>query len=946
MSMRLKAAFVIIAIVIAFTAASFFLSISFTKHYTTDTIEQELSLALDIANTLISAKISLLKSNAETIAARLDVLSEPEMEDMMISQIAEFDEFISLTVYDRAGTVTNYGEPVNHDVFLSEREYMQPAFEGEYLLSSAHYNRINGDFIIHVFVPMGRDRVLSATIPGMFFSDILSGYRLWQSGSIFMVDMEGTFIASYIDDLVLNQRNLIQDSKTDSELVSAGQFFSAMTSSDHGSGRYVFDGLERLCVYEHVTGSRAGWYIGVTAPLSESPLQNLQKGLLFSTLVFIAVGVVISVMISGAVVKPFATIQTQSLQLGEALSEAKRANDAKSNFLANMSHEMRTPLNAIIGLTELILGSEKHHKQCNTHFSNLEKINKAGMLLLSTVNDILDISKIEAGKFELIPVEYGMASLINDIVTQSIMYKGEKPIRLVLDTDENLPSRLCGDELRVKQIFNNLLSNAVKYTMEGTVKLSVGCAPPTPDGVVRMTATVSDTGIGIQPEYLERIFDDYQQTDIHANRKIMGTGLGLSITKRLAELMDGSVTVESEYGKGSVFTVSITQRYAGDSVIGPETAKNLRNFHYYYQKREENAELVRLRLPYARVLIVDDMVTNLDVAKGLMRPYGMKIDCVTSGQQAIDAIRDEKVRYSAVFMDHMMPGMDGIEATHLIRGIGTVYARDIPVIALTANAITGNEEMFINSGFQAFISKPIEISRLDSVIRQWVRDKSHEKLIIESGETMQNSDAGADIAGVIRNIKEIDGLEILEGMERFGGDGATYLSVLRSFTVNTPPVIETLKKVTRDDLADYAITVHGIKGTSRGIYAVKISEMADALEKAAKAGDFYFVSESNPALIDAVERLVTDLDGIIGMMDTENPKPKKGKPGKDVLARLLDACKNYDMDGADAAITELDRYEYTEDRGLAVWLHENAENTNFTEITEKLTDVLGGSANG
>ena len=1124
MSMRIKAASVIIAIVIAFTAASFFLSISFTRHYTANTIEQELSLALDIADTLVAAKISLLKSNAETIAARLDALPEQEMAGIMASQTEEFDEFISLTVYDHYGIVVNYGEPVSHDVFLTEREYIQPAFDGECLLSSAHYNGINGDFIIHVFVPMDSGRVLSATIHGMYFSEILSDYRLWQTGSIFMVDSEGTFIANYHDDFVLDQRNLIRDAETDPEMESAGRFYKTLTMSDRGSGNYIYEGSERLCLYQHVTDSRPGWYIGVTAPLSESPLQNLEKGLLLSALLFIAAGIVLSLFASGAVVKPFRTIQTQmeeiasrdillttgkntaeillstdadpniesavmdtlelvgrsldvdrvqiwrnkmidgklhfvhsnqwlsdvgrqktpvpvglsfpysdkpewenvfmrggyingplselppedreflyaydmktiviiplflherfwgffsiddcrqertftedeinilrsislmmvnaffrsemltdlqdaSAQLEEALNEAKRANEAKSSFLANMSHEMRTPLNAIIGLTELILGAEKMHKVCSSHHSNLEKINQAGMVLLRTVNDILDISKIEAGKFELVPVEYGIASLINDVVTQSIMFKGEKPIQFVLDIDENLPSRLYGDELRIKQLFNNLLSNAVKYTREGKIELQVCCAPPDPGGGVWMTVTVTDTGIGIHKEDLDCIFDDYHQTDTLANRKIMGTGLGLSITRRLAGLMDGSITVESEYGKGSVFTVRVLQKHAGDSVIGPETAKNLKNFHYYYQKREEDAVFVRVKLPYARVLIVDDMTTNLDVAKGLMRPYGMQVDCVTSGRQAIDAIREEKVRYNAVFMDHMMPGMDGIETTRRIREIGTDYALNIPVIAFTANAIIGNEEMFLNNGFQAFISKPIELARLDAIIRRWVRDKTQEKRLYANEEIQQAGDDDAYISALLKIINGIEGLEVSTGMERFGGDVLTYLGALRSYAANTPPVIDTLRGVTPESLDEYVIAIHGIKGTSRSIYAFPISEMADDLEKAAKTGDFDFVRENSMNFAEVVEELIYDINETIGIIDAENPKPKKDKPDEDVLARLLAACEMYDMDGADAAIAELGLYEYTDDDGLALWLRENAENTNFAEIVEKLSDA-------
>jgi CheY-like chemotaxis protein/two-component sensor histidine kinase len=381
-----------------------------------------------------------------------------------------------------------------------------------------------------------------------------------------------------------------------------------------------------------------------------------------------------------------------------------------------MSHEMRTPLNVVIGLSELTIEVDGLSKDVR---ENLEKINSAGTTLLSTVNDILDISKIEAGKFELVPVEYDIPSLINDSITQSIMSIEDKPIQFVLDFDENIPTNLYGDDLRVKQILNNLLTNAFKYTREGTVKLSISCEyenSPHPkkeeNGTIWLVARVSDTGKGIRKEDIDRLFIDYIQVDTLSNRKIEGTGLGLSITKRIVEMMDGAIFVESEYGKGSVFTVRFRQNFISGETIGAEVVKNLKNFQYSNSKRKKNSQMIRIRLPYARVLVVDDVVTNLDVVKGMMKPYGMQIDCVGSGYEAVEAIRIGKVKYNAVFMDHMMPGMNGMEATKIIREeIGTEYAKNLPIIALTANAIVGNREMFLSNGFHDFLSKPIEIAR-------------------------------------------------------------------------------------------------------------------------------------------------------------------------------------------------------------------------------------------
>jgi signal transduction histidine kinase/FixJ family two-component response regulator len=641
---------------------------------------------------------------------------------------------------------------------------------------------------------------------------------------------------------------------------------------------------------------------------------------------------------------------TNALLRNEMVQKILDANQAKSVFLANMSHEMRTPLNAILGLSELSLEADRLNEE---DYANLEKINNAGMTLFSIVNDILDISKIEAGRFELILVEYDIPSLINDSVTQSILHKGEKPIQFILSIEDALPSKLYGDELRIKQIINNLLSNAFKYTKEGAVELCVGSARE--GGTVWIDIIVRDTGDGISNDNLSKLFEDYAQINAKANRRIMGTGLGLPITKKLVEMMGGSISVESEYGKGSVFTVKLPQKYVSEAVIGPEVANNLRNFHHYEQKRKQDSKLARISLPYARVLVVDDMANNLDVAKGLMKPYGMQIDCMTSGPEAIEAIRNELPRYSAIFMDHMMPGMDGIEAVSKIREIDTDYAKNIPIIALTANAISGNEEMFLSKGFQSFISKPIELGHLDAVIRRWVRDIEQEKFYSKQ-QTPSAGDTQDSHSGDERPLLPADrrqpfdqhflkdlptGLKNIEkGLYRFGGDKKLYLSIMRSFAYNTPPLLESAKSVNNGNLADYAIIVHGIKGTSRTICAEEVGAKAEALEKAAKAGDFAFVRDNNPDFIKSLEGLISGLTDMFEKMDIENPKPQKDMPDKELLSRLLRACQDYDMDGMDAAIEELASYKYTSDNGLADWLMESVGTANFAQVVERLSGMI------
>jgi CheY-like chemotaxis protein len=357
--------------------------------------------------------------------------------------------------------------------------------------------------------------------------------------------------------------------------------------------------------------------------------------------------------------------------------------------------------------------------------SNLKKISTAGNTLLGLINDVLDISKIEAGKLELNPVQYDMPSLLNDIITLNVLRIESKAIAFRLDINEELPSILYGDELRLKQVVNNLLSNAFKYTQKGTVTLGINCTKD--DNDIWMSVYVSDTGIGIRKDDLEKIFSDYNQVDTKANRMIEGTGLGLSITRRLVELMDGEITVESEYGKGTTFRLRVRQGFVTDKSIGFETMNNLHDFRYFDNRKRAHEKLVRADLSYARVLVVDDMPTNLDVAAGILGKYKMQVDCVENGRDALDRIKSGEPVYNAVFMDHMMPEMDGMEATAKIRALDTEYARALPIIALTANAVAGNEQMFLDNGFQAFLPKPINIMHLDSIVQRWVRDKSREQ---------------------------------------------------------------------------------------------------------------------------------------------------------------------------------------------------------------------------
>ena len=396
----------------------------------------------------------------------------------------------------------------------------------------------------------------------------------------------------------------------------------------------------------------------------------------------------------------------QAKLMRELKEKAENASHVKSAFLANMSHEIRTPMNAILGMTEIALRGELEPQQRDA----VEQIKSASMTLITIINDILDFSKMESGKMEIVEADYDLMTLVRDVYHIISGKVEEKNLKLEIEIDPTMPKGLYGDEIRLKQVLINLVNNAVKFTDRGSIRLNIGYEKK--ENVFLFKASVKDTGIGIKPEDLERIFNSFEQSDTFRNRKKEGSGLGLAISRQLLILMGGEIHVESVYRQGSHFYFEVPQR-----VINEEPCGEL-NLEKRQSRTMQTAEYENFRAPEAKVLIVDDNLVNRKVAAGLMKPFAMQIDTAKSGEEAIEMVKQKE--YHLIFMDHMMPDMDGVEATHVIRELEGEYYRKVPIIALTANAINGVKEMFLAEGMDDFIAKPIDFKELSEKIVQWL----------------------------------------------------------------------------------------------------------------------------------------------------------------------------------------------------------------------------------
>ena len=563
-------------------------------------------------------------------------------------------------------------------------------------------------------------------------------------------------------------------------------------------------------------------------------------------------------------------------ELKNAREHAEQSSKSKSIFLSHMSHEIRTPMNAILGIAEIQLQKENLSLDTSEAFN---KIYESGDLLLNIINDILDLSKIESGKLELIPINYDIPSLINDTSQLNRLRYESKPVDFSIQLGENTPFELIGDEIRIKQILNNILSNAFKYTDKGKIDFSIFCEEANEQENITLVFRVQDTGQGMTEDQVLRIFDEYTRFNLETNRTTVGAGLGMSITKRLVNLMHGEIKVESEQGVGSVFTVRLPQKRAGSNVCTKALIDKLKNFTFHSSAIIKKVQFLREYMPYGSVLVVDDVESNIYVAKGMMMPYGLKIETAYSGYEAIEKIKNGNV-YDIIFMDHMMPKMDGIEAVKIIRETGYSHT----IIALTANALLGRAKMFLQNGFDSFLSKPIDSRELNTILNEFIKNKKPPE-VIEAARSVPAADR-------VINFEQNNGVKSNR--------------LYNFFILDAENAVNILNNINLDDfeIESYITTIHGMKSALANIGEIELSAFAKKLEYAGRDRNFELLYGETQSFINALKYLIKKYKPRENNTREEIP-PEDISYLREKLYEIKTACLELEKKAAKTLLNEL-----------------------------------------
>jgi CheY-like chemotaxis protein/nitrogen-specific signal transduction histidine kinase len=700
---------------------------------------------------------------------------------------------------------------------------------------------------------------------------------------------------------------------TDIEIESGVEdaFEGKVNCEDIGTYTEGWEGL--MSAYAPVYNAKGDIVAAVGVDIKDEEIMSARKKMTMLTSVQILS--VCFVLISGL---------TCLLGYRKAALRAETANRSKSSFLARMSHEIRTPMNAIIGLSEL--ARREYGKPKAIEY--ISGIKNAGAGLLAIINDILDFSQIESGNLLIHPAPYQTASLLNDALTIIRIRMSEKSLKLIVDTSPDIPEILIGDAGRIRQILLNLLSNAVKYTDNGFIKFSAS-GERVSENTIRLTFIVEDSGIGIKSEDLPKLFGEFMRVDETRNINIEGAGLGLAITRSLCRAMGGDITARSEYGKGSAFTATLAQTVDDWKPMGELSEISMNH---------DDKQYTTFIAPEAEVLVVDDFHSNLLVAEGLLVPYGMRVFTSLSGLEAVNLVRTRS--FDLVLMDHMMPEMDGVEATRAIRAISGRRFRAMPIIALTANAVSGMKEMFLENGFNDFLSKPIETVKLDAVLKKWIPEGKRLKALKTASENPEST-----LPPKIP-VPEIEGVDTASGMARLGGSRERYLGLLEMFRRDVEagfPLLE--KEPDSASLRSFTTLVHALKSALINIGADGLSQTAALLEMAAREADTPVIRDKLPPFREELAGLTTRIGAVLESARDGDDEKRAEPEIKEALMLLREAMEAKDFDAVDSALARLQALPLAgKTRAAVSELADLILVADFGKAADRLADLLNSDA--
>ena len=866
LTLPLTTTFMLMLLLVVYTSALFYrISVSNVYEVGKDKIS---GLSANLGNYLDTTK-SVLWVTADSVDYMvLNGASGETIQDFLVVETqkhkSQFDAnytglygYIGDAYYDGLGWIP----PADYDP--TERDwYRLTTNQNGLVIVPPYIDAQTGEMVISVCKPLTDPaNVVALDVYTTHIQDIIEATDINGKGYGMIVDKNGMVIAH--SDRSLNG--------TDFHAVSGGEeFMDKLTHSNEQRFETALSGRDCTVFADSIMDQ---WYVVVVVgndELFRDVYSQLAVNIIICAFVFVLIALFYSLAYrkeqkSRREAEALRNSEQQKEYEAEILrlekAAADSANKAKGEFLAQMSHEIRTPINAVLGMNEMIFRESDDPKI--TGYS--DHIRTAGRNLLSIINSILDFSKIEDGKMEIIPVQYDTASVIDNLINTVAQRASDKGLELNTDIDETLPASMIGDDIRLTQVITNLLTNAVKYTEHGSVTLTVKNAGRVDDSV-RMFVEVKDTGIGIRDEDREKLFESFSRLDQQINHHIEGTGLGMAIVTALLSMMGSELHLESKYGEGSSFSFTVLQKVSGNELLGDFNER-------YARAKQQNIPEALPQWRGARVLVTDDNEVNLHVAENLLRLFGIKPELAPSGRETVELMR--KNSYHILFLDHMMPEMDGVETLRQLRDAS--LTAQTSVIALTANAVSGARENYFSLGFDDYLSKPIELDKLETILKKHLPKELAERaaespeteplfeFVDEDGSISETADEdavfdfmpaedepGQDPGPILRALEQA-GIRTDDGIMYCGNDAAFYLKMLNEFLGSTGSRCEELEQaLSAEDFKRYATGVHAMKSSMRTLGIPALPDTAQALEDASKNGDAAFVRQHHAAFLKAV----------------------------------------------------------------------------------------------